>query len=223
MKQNKIGGPSGGSGVGRGWFAHPAAAETMPGSLCIDKKGAFVRGCPNLAEIIRAVSNYLRLNPYDEKVRASISGLISKLDDGKSYGPSTESYYSRGALVRRFEQFFHESEVIVPSVAKAFAECDYKKLGELVDRSHKMTIQKLRNTIPETAWLPTAARSMGAVAASAFGAGFGGSCWALIQGSEKEASAFLASWQSAYNTKFPKWKQTSSFFVMRPGPGAFSL
>ena len=77
------------------------------------------------------------------------------------------------ALCERYEQFFAESEVIVPRVAAALAVGDLRAVGELVQRSHALTHSHLRNTVPETHWLPAAARELGAAAASAFGAGFG--------------------------------------------------
>ena len=38
-------------------------------------------------------------------------------------------------LVARFEQFFDESEVLVPAAAEAFACGDYAALGDIVDQA----------------------------------------------------------------------------------------
>jgi len=57
---------------------------------------------------------------------------------------------------------------------------DGAALGGLVDRSQELTTTHLRNQVPETIFLAKAAREEGAIAASAFGAGFGGSVWALV-------------------------------------------
>ena len=140
-------------------------------------------------------------------------------------------------LVTRFEQFYDESEVICGAAAEAFAARDYAELGRLVDESHRLTVEKLGNTIPETAWLPggrglaaaggsdAAAAAAGgggrvrALAASAFGAGFGGSCWALVRAAPPPS----AQWRDAYGAAFPAAAGAGlarEFFVMSPAPGA---
>merc|ERR1712166_366250 len=128
-------------------------------------------------------------------------------------------------LVTRFEQYFDESEDIVESCCTAFETKDYAALGNMVDNSHKYTVEKLKNTIPETAWLPKWARESGnAIASSAFGAGFGGSCWALVNKNESET--FRTNWLAAYENEFPAADGcglTREFFVFAPGPGAFAL
>merc|ERR1712232_1447992 len=101
--------------------------------------------------------------------------------------------------------------------AKALAAGDHAALGKLSDESHRQTVECLRNTIPETAWLPQEARRQGALGASAFGAGFGGSCWALVR--KDLADAFAETWAKAYREAFPQWISSSTFFVMTPGPG----
>ena len=70
----------------------------------------------------------------------------------------------------------------------------------------------------ETRWLPLVAERRGAIAASAFGAGFGGSCWALVK--TVEAAEFAGLWAADYRHKFPEAGERATFFVMRPGPGA---
>ena len=52
--------------------------------------------------------------------------------------------------------------------------------GDLVDRSQQLAERRLGNQVPETIELARSARELGARAASAFGAGFGGSVWALV-------------------------------------------
>merc|ERR1719436_2167644 len=110
---------------------------------------------------------------------------------------------------------------MVRGIAKAIAEADYAALGKLSDESHRQTVECLRNTIPETAWLPQEARRRGALGASAFGAGFGGSCWAIVE--KSRAEAFASEWSHAYRAAFPRWAESSTFFTMTPGPGSFVL
>ena len=125
----------------------------------------------------------------------------------------------------RYEQFHAESEVIIPTVASAFAGCGENlrvTLSREVERSHALTSSHLRNTLPETDWLPACARRLGAVAASAFGAGFGGSVWALV--AAEEASSFREAWSREYTSAYPDRQQYARFFVMdAPAPGAFSV
>ena len=62
----------------------------------------------------------------------------------------------------------------------------------------------------------------GAHAASAFGAGFGGSVWAVAP--TDKAEALLAAWEAEYLKRFPERAATARFFSMRaPAPGARSV
>jgi len=70
----------------------------------------------------------------------------------------------------------------------------------------------------ETIALARLAREHGALAASAFGAGFGGSVWALTH--FEEAEAFGHAWKVAYTKAHPGPARHSTFFMTRPGPGA---
>ena len=72
----------------------------------------------------------------------------------------------------------------------------------------------LGNQVAETVFLQAAARDIGAVAASAFGAGFGGSVYALVPSSDAER--FCGEWQRIYHTRFPQHIELSSLFVTRP-------
>ena len=80
----------------------------------------------------------------------------------------------------------------------------------------------LGNQVPETVTLQRSAREMGAVAASAFGAGFGGAVWALVP--EAEADAFLTRWSEHYRKKHRKASaKESMFFLSRAGPHAYQF
>ncbi|KAL7545038.1 hypothetical protein ACHAWF_008408, partial [Thalassiosira exigua] len=64
-----------------------------------------------------------------------------------------------------------------------------------------------------------------AIAASAFGAGFGGSCWALVR--RHQAEEFARQWLRAYDERFPPKDNGTcvlrEFFLVEPGPGAFRV
>ena len=110
--------------------------------------------------------------------------------------------FSADELRRRFDHFALESEVLVPAATAAFSAEDARALGEVVDRSQAAAEQLLGNQIAETIALTSLAREAGAHAASAFGAGFGGSVWALT--SRSEADRFARDWLERYAVAFPE-------------------
>ena len=110
----------------------------------------------------------------------------------------------------------------MPKVGTAFNTTDGPALGLLVCRSQELTETHLRNTLEETEWLPAEARRLGCLAASAFGAGFGGSVWAIA--GVKEAGTLLKRWEEAYAKAYPDRSEQARFFAMAsPGPGARSV
>lgn len=123
-------------------------------------------------------------------------------------------------LTGRLEQFLAESEQIIPAAADALAEGDLAEFGRLVDRSQAAAESGLRNQVPETVDLQRLAREEGAVAASAFGAGFGGSVWALVPAAQAEQ--FAERWLAAYRRRHPG-QHRASVSVTRPGVAAHRL
>jgi galactokinase len=125
------------------------------------------------------------------------------------------------ALRNRLEQFLVESQGIVPAAGDALLQGDWEGLGILVDRSQDLAERCLGNQVPETSFLAGSARELGAVAASAFGAGFGGSVWALIP--EATVEDFRHRWAAAYRTAFPQHALNAQFFITHAGPGVRRL
>ena len=82
------------------------------------------------------------------------------------------------------------------------------RLGQLAADSQSDAESLLGNQIPETTVLPRAARALGAIASRSFGAGFGGSVWALVERSRAEEFA-------------RRW--TPDAFVAAPGPALVEL
>jgi galactokinase len=124
-------------------------------------------------------------------------------------------------LRERLEQFVRESAELIPLSGDALLRGDLTELGELVDRSQDGAERLLKNQIDETIWLVREARRMGAAAASAFGAGFGGAVWALVP--TREAPSFQSRWSERYAARFPSVAGQSSFFVTRAGPAAANI
>ncbi len=133
---------------------------------------------------------------------------------------SKENDFPARELCDRFDQFHEESAVIIPSATDALVAADLPRFGALVDRSQQGAEKLLGNQVPETVALVRSARTLGAVAASAFGAGFGGSVWAMTPLSQ--ASEFEHLWASEYHDQFPA-AEHARFFSTRPGPAALSL
>jgi galactokinase len=136
-------------------------------------------------------------------------------------GLSRDSGFDARELLDRAEQFSQESAEIIPAAGVALARGDLATLGALVDRSQQNVERWLGNQIPETMMLAKSARQLGAAAASAFGAGFGGSVYALVP--EALAEHFRSDWSRAYAAAFPDRAQAARFFVTRAGPAALAL
>lgn len=129
---------------------------------------------------------------------------------------TAEDEYLRGRLT----QFLAESERLIPAAGIALEERDLEEFGRLVDESQSGAEQGLRNQVPETIALQRSARELGAHAASAFGAGFGGSVWALVP--TDGAEEFGQRWLAAYRAAHPEHSGATAS-VTRPGGAARRL
>lgn len=122
------------------------------------------------------------------------------------------------ALTARLDQFLLEAFDVIPAAGSALARGAIEEWGALSDRSQHAAETWLGNQIPETRFLARRARELGATAASAFGAGFGGSVWALVP--LGTLAAFADAWETSYHATFPARAESSSFFASPSGPGA---
>ena len=129
--------------------------------------------------------------------------------------------FDKRHLESRLNQFFDETFIIVPEATRALNARQYSTFGALVDASQRGAEMALENQIAETVSLVRSARKLGATAASSFGAGFGGSVWAMIP--TDQAAEFTARWKSAYVSQFPSRARRASFFTTRPSASAFEL
>lgn len=98
-------------------------------------------------------------------------------------------------LVRRAHHFLEEC-ALVDRAFESLERGDLPGFGRAVDRSAEVGAELLGNQVAETLALTRLAREIGAPAASPFGAGFGGSVWALVP--EAEAGSFLREWRERY-------------------------
>ena len=116
---------------------------------------------------------------------------------------------------QRIEQFLIESLVLVPEGARLIAAAD-PGVGEVLERSQELADRGLCNQVPQTRLMVSLAREAGAIGASSFGAGWGGSVYALVRADEAEG--FAAQWLRAYRDR-----EQAAVIVTRPGPGACRL
>jgi galactokinase len=123
--------------------------------------------------------------------------------------------------IRRLDHFVAESEEILPGAGDALERGDVAEFGRLVARSQYAAEELLGNQIAETSYLACTARTCGAAAASAFGAGFGGSVWALVE--KEQLPTFLDSWGESYRAKFPARAEGALFYQSGAGPATLQV
>lgn len=110
-------------------------------------------------------------------------------------------------LVHRLLHFVREDFRTIESV-NAFRQSDRDQVGKLAEDSQTEAEVLLGNQVPETIALAASARKLGAFAARSFGAGFGGSVWALVDA--HRAEEFARQW-------------SDQAFVAMPGPPLMAL
>jgi galactokinase len=115
--------------------------------------------------------------------------------------------WSRDALEKRLDHFIDE-DARIPEAVDAFRHADGRRIGRLAESSQADAEMLLGNQIPETSALARTARELGAFASCSFGAGFGGSVWALVE--HDRADAFARRWHA-------------DAFVAAPGPPVVEL
>lgn len=111
------------------------------------------------------------------------------------------------ALVYRLLHFVREDFRTIESI-DAFRRGDQSRIGELAADSQSDAQTFLGNQIPETIALAASGRKLGAFASRSFGAGFGGSVWALVEADR--AREFAHQW-------------SPQAFVALPGPPLIEL
>jgi galactokinase len=111
------------------------------------------------------------------------------------------------ALGERLLHFVREDFRTIESV-DAFRQSDQRRIGKLAEDSQSDAEVFLGNQVGETIALAASARKLGALAARSFGAGFGGSVWALVDA--HRAEEFARQW-------------SPQAFVAMPGPPLMEL
>jgi len=122
-------------------------------------------------------------------------------------------------LAGRLAHFIGEDGRVGEAMA-AFRNSDRDALGRLSAESQTDAVHRLRNQVAETAALVRVARQTGAFAARSFGAGFGGSAWAMV---DRDAGGFAGRWLAAYRGEYPEAGGRALAFVANPGPPVIEL
>jgi galactokinase len=121
------------------------------------------------------------------------------------------------SLFERAYQFFREREIIFEAV-----EClkgrRMEAYGRLINESHDLSKKYLKNIAAEVDYLQQSANELGALGATGFGGGFGGSCYAVIQ--ESRADNFIGQWREKYHRHFPQYRSLTQFDVYPQCSGA---
>jgi len=206
------------AGTGRDDPHLAAALETTPASAsapdaALETRSGLESG-PDPAATDAATANAAHA-----ATAATASGALDRLRD--LLERTTDPRATAAELIARVEQFAEESRVIIPAASDALARGDVAAFGELVDRSQHLAETQLGNQIEETIHLARAARELGAAAASAFGAGFGGSVWALVE--ESIAPEFIVRWRTRFLERFPEHAPRFLAFATRPGPATVRI
>ena len=177
---------------------------------------------PNTVQAVLA-----RWNEATGRTDASLAGAVRHLI-GDATGEQAAGDPALKDLLRlcdpgyerqRIEQFLVESLVLVPDGARLIDAAD-PGMGEVLERSQELADRGLRNQVPQTRLMVSLAREAGAIGASSFGAGWGGSVYALVPADDAED--FATQWLQTYRDRAPEAERAATI-VTRPGPGACRL
>jgi galactokinase len=127
----------------------------------------------------------------------------------------------RPALERRLAQFREETMELVPTAVRAAAGRDMAAFGRVITRSYVLGREALRNQVAATIHLAERAVELGAAGASPFGAGFGGSVYAVVAAGD--ADAFATAWREDYRQAFPAVAERAEFLAGAPAEGAHEV
>lgn len=186
-----------------------------------EKTGAALEKYNRISALVRTiVRTWQMATGRDDQSLAAI--LESTRDGGTQLRNTLLKNTDASAVadfVERLDHFGTESRLI-DSVPKTINASTMGKFGESAYESHSMAHSHLKNQTAETNRLVAIAEELGAPAASAFGAGFGGSVWAIVDC--PSAAQFSKEWAARYEREFPATAARAEFFATRPGKPAIT-
>jgi galactokinase len=178
-------------------------------------RAAYNRASRAVAEIVRIWREHTASGEYLSLADVLEAADASDLERAIRASPPRE--FAHEALVDRLRHFSIERDVFHNAVLALNAR-DWPGLANEVARSQRAAEQLLGNQTSETIELVRLALERGALASSAFGAGFGGSVWALV--AVADAERFLDEWRAGYFARFSEPAARAEFFVSRPADAA---
>lgn len=160
---------------------------------------------------------------YSGQPVATLAAAVQAAGDLETFRSAIDSSpngsFSAAELTTRLAHFVAE-DGRVPLALEAIRAGDRATIGDLSRATQRDAESLLANQIPETSALAALAFEAGAFASSSFGAGFGGSVWALTDASVVEA--FAQRWRASYLARFSPEKPVAAF-TLRPAPAATEL
>lgn len=181
-------------------------------------KDSYNRGPAVLAAVVERWNR--ETGRHDATVQAALRSVVGEdLDSPLELGDErferllrlSEPGYERD----RLDQFLVESAVLVPRAYAALRDGNRSAFAEAVHASQRLAESQLGNQVPQTVDLVRIAEDLGAHAASAFGAGFGGSVWALVPSADAES--FGEAWMRRYRLRHDVGDGACAL-TTRPGP-----
>ncbi len=194
-------------------FTLVIAVSGVVASKAGKQRSAYNRCAAAVAEILA------RWNLFSRRADAALGAALASSPE--AYDNLRAELASQPALQGRLEQFWNESEIWIPSAVAAAREGNWRQFGETVARSQAAAEAVLGNQTPELIALVASARKRGAVAASSFGAGFGGSVWALVP--RAHSGRFRDAWLTEYQSAFAAHAAASLCFESAAGPPAMTV
>ena len=183
--------------------------------VAAEKTGAAQRAYNHLVEASRVLLQlWNEHEPWADSLAAALAsdesaaGRLAEL-----IRQNVVAGWSSEDLQRRLLHFQSEDACVLAAV-NAVDQNDADTLTEISTLSQRNAEQLLRQQVPQTSALAEAARFCGAFAACSFGAGFGGSVWALVE--RDRADAFAAAWLAQYRARYDA--PGAAVFTALPGP-----
>jgi len=181
-----------------------------PSGVPSEKTGSAQEKYNRLSEGTRQLLNLW--NAAADRTAASLGAALASTTTARErleelIGRSALPDWTPEALRTRLEHFVREDTRVAQAV-EAVARADVKAMADLAHASQRDAETLLGNQIPATIDLAAAARRAGAFASCSFGAGFGGSVWALVE--RGAAPGFVTRWNP-------------NAFVAQPGPAVLEM
>jgi len=183
--------------------------------VAAEKTGAALGAYNRLADGVAALVNLWAA--YESPVTSLDAALRSSVDaphrlQGYIAGSEIPGW-PHEALSSRLDHFIREN-ARVPLALRAFQTADVEGVRTLSSDSQRDSETLLDNQVPQTIALTQLALRAGAFASRSFGAGFGGSVWALID--RGRSRTFAQEWLKAYREEFPDHRSIG--FTAAPAP-----